>query len=205
MNLERLAWWQRALLAAAVHLVLLAIFPLLRPAYAPFFRAFGELGVRTLDPLPGPIEAHFAPGSGGPLARDHVAMDTIVTLEHPELTGRGSFGASSLFHGWWPTSVLCALLWIATPCPRRLGGTLLALAGLHLFIVLRCALAAFYCHAKSSVDGQPLVPLSPAAERALFLAWHFGWDEMLANYLVPLVLWSLFALGVRSPARPSNG
>src|SRR5262245_14421980 len=135
--MERWAWWKRALAAALVHFALLLSFPAVRWGYAPFFRTFGELAVRAIDPLPGPIDARFEPGSGGPLAEDLVAMDTVVQLQHREFTGAGSFGASSFYHGYWPTSVLIALFLVATPRPLRRTALVLAFALLHAFIAAR--------------------------------------------------------------------
>jgi hypothetical protein len=97
--------------------------------------------------------------------------------------------------------VLLALCLAVTPraLRERRGALLVAFLGLHLFVTARCALAAYYTHTQATVDGHALVELSPALKHALFLAWHFAWDEMLMNYLVPLALFGLCLLGARSP------
>lgn len=192
-------------MAAVVHLVLLFGWPLVRPAYAPVFRAAGQFAVGVLDPLPGPIEARFEPASGGALAVDLVRMDTLVRLRHGELEGAdAAFGASSFFHGYLPTTVLLALFAAMAARPWRWPGMPLvwALLGLHLFLALRCVLAVLYAYSKSTLDGRPLLDLGPTSLRVLRLIWHFGWEEMLANYLVPLVVFGLCVFGPRSRSGP---
>jgi hypothetical protein len=195
----------RALAALALHLGLLALFPLVRPLYAPVFRALAELSVAAIDPLPGPIEVAFEPGAGGVLAANVPGMDTVVSLRHRELAGPdATFGASSFFHAWIPSSVLLAVTLVTPRSARtRRGRIALAWVLLHAFFALRCALATLYCASKCNVDGVPVVPLGPNAARALHLGWHFAFGEDFANYLVPLVLWALLVFGPRSSA--SNG
>ncbi len=193
--------WKRALLALAVHLALLAAWPLLSPGYAPLFRSLGQFAVGLVDPLPGPIDAVFEAGSGGLLGASLPNMDTVVYLRHRELAGPdASFGASSYFHAWVPTSVLLALFVAATPLAWRTRRWRLAgaLALLHLFFALRCCVAVFYCYSKCNVDGTPLVALGPTTQRMLHLGWHFVFGEAFTNYLVPLTLWAAFAFGPRS-------
>ncbi len=195
------ALWKYALVATLLHLVLLALWPVVRGGYAPAFRASAELAVNVVDPLPGPIAVHFEPGAGGTLAVDLVRMDTIVRLRHRDLQGTdATFGASSFFHAYLPTTVLLALFGAATAQPWRARKWPLvwALLLLHLFIVFRCVLAVFYTHSKSTIDGQPVLELGPTGRRILHLVWHFGWDEMLAEYLVPLLIFGLCMFGPRS-------
>lgn len=190
--------WKLALLAALVHLALLVLWPLVRVGYAPAFRVLGQLAVGVLDPLPGPIEARFEPGSGGALAVDLVRMDTVVRLHHRDMGGAdATFGASSFFHGYLPTTVLLALFAATATRPWRWPAKALvrALLLLHLFLALRCVLAVLYAYSKSDVDGRPLLDLGPTALRVLRLVWHFGWEEMLANYLVPLLVFGLLVFG----------
>lgn len=193
--------WQRTLLATLVHLLLLFAWPALHALYAPAFRWFAQFAVAFVDPLPVPIDARFTPGSGGVLDVDLVRMDTVVSLHHRELEGAdASFGASSFFHAWFPTSVLLALFLAATPLAWRTRRWRLALglALLHLFIALRCALAVYHCLAECNIDGTPLVELGPLSARVLELGWHFAWGEAFANYMVPLVIWALCAFGPRA-------
>jgi len=195
------ALWKYALLAGLLHLVLLFSWPLVRFAYAPAFRTLAELAVNVVDPLPGPIEVHFEPGSGGEVARDVVRMDTLVRLHHEELQGSDAFfGASSFFHAYLPTTVLLALFGAATAYTwrARKRPLLWALVLLHLFIVFRCVLAVFYTHSKSTIDGRPVVALGPTGQRVLHLLWHFGWEEMLVEYLLPLLIFGLCMFGPRS-------
>ncbi len=200
MSAEARVLWKRALLATLVHLALLFAWPAVKPVYAPLFRASAELAVGFLDPLPGPIDARFEPGSGGLLAMNVPSMDTAVYLRHRELEGAdASFGASSFFHAYVSTTVLLALFAAATPLAWRARRWRLvwALALLHLFFALRCALAVFHCYAKCNVDGKPLVELGPFATRALELTWHFSFNEDFTNYLAPIVLWAVFVFGAR--------
>ena len=195
------ALWKHALLAALLHLVLLLVWPVVRFAYAPAFRALAELAVGVVDPLPGPIEVHFEPGSGGPLAVDVVRMDTIVRLHHRDLQGSdATFGASSFFHAYLPTTVVLALFGAATAHTwrARRRPLLWALLLLHLFVAFRCVLAVFYTHSKSTIDGKPVLALGPTGQRVLHLFWHFGWEEMLVEYLVPLLIFGLCMFGPRS-------
>lgn len=201
MSAEARLLWKRALLATLAHLALLCAWPAVKIVYAPLFRAAAQLAVGFLDPLPGPIEARFEPGAGGLLAMNVPSMDTAVHLHHRELEGAdASFGASSFFHGYVPTTVLLALFVAATPLAWRMRRwrLLLALALLHVFFALRCALAVFHCYAKCNVDGKPLVELGPFATRALELTWHFSFNEDFTNYLVPIVLWAACVFGARS-------
>lgn len=193
--------WRRALLAALAYLGLLLAWLAVRPLYAPAFRALAEWAVGFIDPLPGPIDAHFEPASGGVLAVGLEQMDTAVYLRHRELSGAdASFGASSFFHGYVPTSVLLALFAAATPLAWRVRRRRLAwgLVLVHVFIVLRLSVAVFHCLTKSVVDGRPLVVLGATGTRLLHLAWHFTFGETLANYLVPILIWSLCVFGPRS-------
>lgn len=195
--------WKRALLTTLLHLLLLVLWPVVAPAYAPTFRALAQLAVNVVDPLPGPIEVHFEAGAGGALAVDLVRMDTIVRLRHRELEGAdATFGASSFFHAYLPTTVLLALFGAATARPWRARKQPLvwALLLLHSFFVLRCLLAVFYVHSKSTIDGRPVLDLGPTSLRVLHLAWHFGWQEMLTNYLVPLSIFGVCVFGPRSSA-----
>lgn len=199
------ALWKRVLLATLAHLVLLALWPLVRVVYAPLFRTLAQFTLTLVDPLPGPIDVHFEPGSGGPLAEDVVNMDTIGSIKHRELEGEAaSFGASSFFNAYYPTSVLLALFAAATPLAWRARRAPLtwALLLLHVFLAARCALAAYYCYSKCTIDGRPALDLSPSGVRALHLLWHFVWDEMLTNYLVPLGIWSLCVFAPRSSGEP---
>lgn len=193
--------WKRALLVLGVHLALLAVWPLVRPVYAPLFRSLGQFAVGLVDPLPGPIDIVFEPGSGGLLGASLPGMDTVVYLRHGELEGPdASFGASSYFHAWEPTAALLAMLAGATPLAswKRRWRLVGAFALLHLFFTLRCAVAAFYCYSKCDVDGTPLVALGPALQRALHLGWHFVFGEAFTNYLVPLTLWAACVFQPRS-------
>src|SRR5262245_14841496 len=147
--------WKLALVALLVHLGLLGAWPLVRAAYAPFFRGLAQFAVGVLDPLPGPIEARFEPGSDPKLAVDLLRMDTIVHLRHREMEGAdATFGASSFFHGYLPTTVLLALFAAAGPRTWRAlrKPLLVALLGLQVFVALRCVLAVLYAYSKSSVD-----------------------------------------------------
>jgi hypothetical protein len=195
------------LLAALASLALAAAWPLVRPVHAPFFRAWAEFAVRFLDPLPAQVSARFEAGSDPVLKKDLPLQDTVVTLSHSALEGRsGTFAASSFSHAWLATSVLCALFAAATPRPwrARRWPFLAALALLHAFVALRCALAVVYAYAKSTVDGELLVPLERPSARALYLLWHFGWDERLTDVLVPLVLWALCVFAPRSRPLPTR-
>jgi hypothetical protein len=199
------ALWKRALLAALAYSALLLAWPAVQPLYAPAFRTLAERAVGFVDPLPGPIDARFEPESGGILAVGLERMDTAVYLRHRELGGAdGSFGASSYFHAYVPTAVLLALFVAATPLAWRVRRRRLAwaLALLHVFIVLRCAVAAFYCLSKCHVDGVPVVELGPAGKRLLHLTWHFTFGETLANYLVPILVWALCVFGPRPGGEP---
>jgi hypothetical protein len=194
---------KRALAALAAHLALLALWPLLRPGYAPAFRALARFAMTVVDPLPGAVVVSFRPGSGGQLAGDVVRMDTVAHFRHRDLAGEvDSFGVSSFYHGYLPTSVVLALFAAATPLAwrRRRAPFLWALVLLHVFLGARCIVAVYYAYSKCSIDGQPLLELGPAAARALFLARHFAFHEMWTNYLVPLVIWGLCAFGPRSRA-----
>jgi hypothetical protein len=193
--------WKLALGTMLLHVALLALWPVVRAGYAPVFRALAQLAVHVVDPLPGPIEARFEPGAGGHLGAELVRMDTVVRLSHRGLEGTdATFGASSFFHGYLPTTVLLALLAVAAQGPwrarRKAGAWSLVL--LHLFVAGRCVLAVYYAHAMSTIDGRPVLELGPASRRALHLVWHFGWEEMLANYMVPLLLFGLCVFGPRS-------
>lgn len=193
--------WRRALLATLVHVGLLFAWPVLDVVVAPAFRWFGSFAVAFVDPLPGRIEARFAPGSGGVLDADLVRMDTVVALHHLELEGPDArFGASSYFHAWVPLSVLLALFLAATPLAwrARRWRLVVGLALLHGFIALRCVLAVYHCLAECNIDGKPLVALGPLSGRVLERGWHFAWGEAFANYLVPLVIWALCAFGPRT-------
>jgi hypothetical protein len=196
------ALWKRALWAVLVHAALVLAWPLARPLYAPAYRALENLGVSLVDPLPGPIEVRFEPGTDPLLEIDLIGMDTIVTLRHREMNGAGRFGASSFFHAYFPTSVLVALFLVATPLAwrARLVPFLIAFVLLHLFLLARGYVAILYCHAQSTLEGRPLMPLSPAGLRALQLAWHFAWNEMFTNYLVPLALWGVCVFKPRAGA-----
>jgi hypothetical protein len=195
--------WTLLLLATLLHLGLLALWPVVRVAYAPAFRALAQLAVRVIGPLPAEMEVRFEAGSGGALAVDLVGMDTVVHLGNRQVEGNdATFGASSFFHAYLPTTVLLALFAAAAPRPvrARLKELLWALLLLHLFFVARCLLAVLYAQSKSTLDGRPLLDLGPASQRVLYLAWHFGWEEMLANYLVPLLVFGLCVFGPGSKA-----
>lgn len=195
--------WKHAFLAGLLHLALLALWPVVRFAYAPAFRVLMELAVNVVDPLPGPITVRFEPGSGGPLARDVVRMDTVVRLQHRELQGGdATFGASSFFHAYLPTTVLLALFGAAAGRSWRARRRPLtwAMLLLHVFVVARCVLALFYTLGKSTIEGQPVLDLGPTGQRVLHLLWHFGWEEMLVEYLVPLLIFGLCMFGPRSSA-----
>lgn len=201
--MEVRAFWKQALLATLLHIALLLAWPAVRPLYAPAFRALGEFAVGFFDPLPGPIETRFEPGSGGGLATDLVRMDTVVHLRHAGMEGGdATFGASSFFHGFVPTAVLLALLAVVAPRPWRAHGKGIAAALLllHVFLAARCMLAAFYAYSRCSIDGRPVLDLGPRALRGLHLVWHFGWEEALTNYLVPLALFGVCLFGPRSSA-----
>jgi len=196
--------WKQALLATLLHLVMLALWPLLRPGYAPAFRAMAQLAVNVVDPLPGPIETRFEPGSGGEFAVDMVRMDTLVRLRHEDMEGGdASFGASSFFHGYLPTTVLLALFGTTTVRHWRARRKPLvwALVLLHLLLAFRTLLAVYYAYSKSTIEGRPVLDLGPLSLRILYFVWHFAWEEMLANYLVPLVVFGLCMFGPRSRAR----
>lgn len=197
------SWARRAGLALLVHAALLLSWPLLRPLYAPAFRGVGQQALTVLSPGPAWLRVRLVAGADPAVAMDQIAPDTTVRLEHREMKGTGAFGASSLFHGWLPTSVLLALFLAATPLPwrARRAPLLWALAWLHLFLLARLVVSIAHACAQLTVEGQPLWPLSTGAERALRLAWHFAWSEMFANYLAPLAIWSLCVFDRRS-SRP---
>ena len=71
---------------------------------------------------------------------------------------------------------------------------------LHVFVVARCVLALFYTLGKSTIEGHPVLDLGPTGQRVLHLLWHFGWEEMLVEYLVPLLIFGLCMFGPRSSA-----
>jgi len=196
------ALWKQALLATLLHLVMVALWPLLRAGYAPVFRTMAQLAVNVFDPLPGPIEARFEPGSSGELAGDVMRMDTLVRLQHGDLQGdRGaSFGASSFFHAYLPTTVLLALFGATSAGTWRARRKSLAwaLVLLHAYLAFRVVLAVYYAYSKSTIDGRPVVDLGPTSLRLLHLVWHFAWEEMLTNYLVPLVVFGLCVFEARS-------
>jgi hypothetical protein len=196
------ALWKHALLATLLHLVMVALWPLLRAGYAPAFRAMAQLAVNVIDPLPGPIEARFEPGSGGALAGDVVRMDTLVRLQHGDLQGSGSssFGASSFFHAYVPTTVLLALFGAtnARTWRTRRKSLAWALVLLHAFLAFRVVLAVYYAYSKSTIEGRPVLDLGPGSLRLLHLAWHFAWEEPLVNYLAPLVAFGLCMFETRS-------
>ena len=210
MSVDARAASKRALLVLALqvlalHVALLAAWPLVRPVFAPAFRVSVQFALGLIDPLPGPIDAVFEPGSGGILAVNLPQMDTEVHLRHRTLGGAdASFGASSYFHAWVPTTVLLALFVAAAPLPwsTRRWRLALALALLFAFVALRCAVAAYYCYSKCNVDGVPLVDLGPNAARALFLGWDFVFGEDFPNYVVPITLWALAVFGGRSRGEP---
>ena len=186
---------RRAGLALLVHAALVLAWPLLRPLYAPAYRAVAEVALDIVAPWPAPLAVRLEPGASAELARDQILADTTVRVEHRELVGSGTFGASTFFHGWLPTSVLLALFLAATPRPwrARRGPLLVALLALHAFLLGRLVVAVLYTWAESTVEGRPGLALSPAGLRALRMAWHFVWGEMLTNYLAPLALWALCA------------
>jgi len=198
-GLDARALLKPALLATLVHLALLALWPLVRPVYAPVFRALAQFAVNVVDPLPGPIEARFAPGEGGVLATDLVRVDTFVKLRHRDMQGAdATMGASSFFHAWLPTTVLVALFASALGRTWRKKPLLIGLLLLHAFFAARCVLAVYYAYSRSSIEGRPAVELGPTSTRLLHLVWHFGWEEMFANYLVPLLIFGVCVFEPRS-------
>lgn len=184
------------------HLLLLALWPALRYAYAPAYRELAQLGMSMLDPLPGKIDVTFTPGAGGLLARDLVAMDTVVSLT-PRAPGAipATFGGSSFFHGWAPTSVLLALFVGGVPLPwkRKRSALLWALVLLHLGLLARILPSVFYCYSQCTIDGVPALGLGPAGQRLLFLARNATWVEVFPNYLGPLLLYGVCVFGPTSP------
>ena len=191
---------RRALLAVLVHAVLVLAWPLVRPVYAPAYRTLGQEALGVISPWPAPLRVRLVPGTSSELATDQVGADTTARLEHRELKGAGAFGVSTFFHGWHPTSVLLALFLAATPLDwrARRRPLLWALLWLHLFLLARLVVAVTYTCALTSIEGRPLIALSPAGLRALRMAWHFVWGEVLTNYLGALVVWSLCVFDRRS-------
>lgn len=199
--------WLRALGAALLHLVLLLLWPLVEPAYAPAFRGLAQLTLGVVAPLPGAVEVRLEPGSGGPLAEDIVRMDTIVALQPREFQGQAAtFGGSSYFHGYFPLSVLLALFAASVPRPWRAlrRPFLWALVLLHAGLVVRFVPALYYCYSKCTLDGRAPLGLGPDGTRALGMAKHFAWDDVLPNYLLPLVVYALCVFGPRSGAEPRD-
>jgi hypothetical protein len=196
----------RALAAALVHALLLAAWPLVAPAYAPAFRAGHELALGFIGPLSGELEIRLEPGSDGPMGEDMVRMDTIVGLRPRTLAGPpATFGASSFFHGWWALSVLCALFVAALPRPWRARRRpfLWALVLLHLGLALRILPSLYYCCTQCSIDGRPMLDLGAGGVHALYMLKHLTWNEVLPNYLGPLLVFALCAFGPRSRAVPT--
>jgi hypothetical protein len=164
------------------------------------FRTLGQFALGVLDLLPEGVEARFEPGTGGVLAVDMVRMDTVVRLRHPSLAGAdATFGASSFFLAYLPTS-LCLALFAVTPRAWRSSRWpfVAALVLLHFFFVLRLVVAAYYTCSKCNVDGRPLVALGAGGMRALFLGWHLVWEEAFTNYLLPILVWATCVFGTRS-------
>lgn len=188
--------WKRVLSCVLAYVGLLFCWPLARLGYAPAFRAGAQLVVRVVHPLPFEMLYSFEPGASGAIATDLPHVDTTVRMHLQGSSGSdATFGASSFFHGYHPSAVLLALFLAATPlawCTRR-RRLLWALLTLHAFFALRCSLAVYYAYARSTIDGRPAVGLSPLSMRALYWIWHFAWEEPLATYLVPLVIWVPFA------------
>lgn len=200
-----LAWGALRFLLA--HLALLAAWPLAGTAYAPLYRAGMQLATGVLDPLPGAIEVRFEPGSGGVLAEDLVAMDTVVSLRPRDLGGEpAALGASSFFHGYFPTTVLIALLAASFGTWRgRRMAPVASLLLLHAWLLVRCLPALFYCYSQCTIDGRSPLGLGPFGLRVLFMLRHFTWTEALPNYLLPLGIVALCVFGPRSSARPPAG
>lgn len=188
---------RRALGFVGLYLALLLAWLVVEPLYAPAFRAGAEVVVGTIDPFGGRIRVHLDPADperNRELAEDVAGMDTVVRLEHLELRGaEGRTGASTFFHGWHPTAVLLALFLAATPLPwaRRRPRLVVALLLLHAFLGLRCVIGAYWTYACSTIDGRPVVDLSPLTGKLLYWTWHFAWEEPVATYLVPLGIWGL--------------
>jgi hypothetical protein len=184
---------RRVGLALLAHAALLALWPIVRPLYAPLARKAAELALEVVAPWPGPFDVRLVAGANATLAEDLIAADTTVRVQHRELKGAGTFGASTFFHGWLPTSALLALFAAATPLEwrRRLRPLVLALLLLHLFLLARLVVAVFANLAESSAEGRPFFELSGEGARALRMARHFAWAEMFTSYLAPLAIWSL--------------
>lgn len=204
VDLEPRTLGKRALLAALLHLGLLALWPLVGLAYAQAYRELAQLGLAMIDPLPGKIDVLFEPGSGGLLAKDLVLMDTEVQLL-PRGVGAepATFGASSFFHGYYPTTVLLAIFAAAELSWRARRKPLLwALLLLHLGLLVRCLPAVYWCYAQCTIDGRPALALGTAGLRTLHLLRNATWVEVFPNYLVPLLLFALCVFGPHSSAKP---
>lgn len=195
----------RALAVAFAHLCLLAAWPLVEAAYAPAFRAGYELALGLIRPLSGQLEIRLEPGSGGPMGEDMLRMDTIVGLRPRALEGPpATFGASSYFHGWWPLCVLAALFLagVARPWRQRLRPFLWALALLHLGLALRILPPLYYCCTRCQIEGQPMLALGPGSAHALYMLHHLAWNDVLPNYLGPLLVFALCVHGPRAGTGP---
>jgi len=202
LSLRPRALVRGALWTVAVHVGLLALWPLVRLGYAPLARALAQLGCALVDPLPGHIDILFVPGAGGQLAKDVVLMDTVVKLlpHGADDSLAAVFGASTFFHGWYPITVLLALFAAATPLPWRARRRpfLWALLALHLALLARLMPSILYCYSVCTIDGRPALELGAPVQRALYLLRHVTWLEVTPNYLVPLLIFGVCVFGPRS-------
>jgi len=191
---------RRALAALGIYALLLALWPLLRPLYAPLFRATAQLAVGVVAPCGPDGVVRFVPRTEARLEQDVPRADTLLLVERRGYTGEPSrTGASSFFHGYQPCALLLALLLGLSPGAWRRRPALWAWLGLGGFLALRCVVCARYVYSLTRIDGRPALELSAAAHQALFWSWHFLWADPLASYLVPLCLWGLLVAPARIP------
>src|SRR5262245_61518296 len=188
--------WKRALLCCGIYGLLLLLWPVVRFAYAPLFRAGAEFALGVADPFHGEIRVRFDPENGPAQNEDMPHLDSRLRLQHREMPGADALSwASSFFHGYQPTAVLLALFLGATPLAWKLRRwrLLWAALALHAFLALRCFAGVFYIYSKSTIAGRPALDLSPGEARAVYWIWHFLCEEPCANYVVPILIWLLCA------------